>query len=103
MWTVRLGPLARDAMVLEQQPAALLVRSESETGDEEGYCSRRRGRRLVLLLARSRSAATIRGVPACRGARSPVWGLRADGRRATVPRLDPSRRSGLHGRGCECA
>ena len=31
---------------------AVFVRSESETGDEEGNCSRRRSRRLVLRLAK---------------------------------------------------
>jgi len=34
---------------------ALVIRSESETGDEVGYCSRRRSRRLVLLLATNRA------------------------------------------------
>jgi hypothetical protein len=34
----------------------MAVPSESETGDEEGYCSRKRSRRLVLRLAKTRSA-----------------------------------------------
>ena len=33
----------------------LVVRSESKTDDEEGYCSRRRSRRLVLRLANLRT------------------------------------------------
>jgi hypothetical protein len=36
-----------------------LVRSESETGDEERYCSRRRSRRLALRLADTRTGALI--------------------------------------------
>src|SRR5215218_2465047 len=41
-----------------------VVRSESETGDEVGYCSRRRSRRLVLLLAKCRVLAAPGASPA---------------------------------------